>query len=209
MYVHPAFKADPDASRSFLSERGFGTLVAIGDTHPMAVHVPFLVAPSDGGGRIELHVARANPIHAVIAANPNVLLACTGPDAYVSPDWYGSPNQVPTWNYIAVHATGRAKIMDRDWLPGHLERLSEAFEAWYPKAPWTMDKVDPQRIAAMVNAIVGIVIEVEAVEGNWKLGQHKGRDDHDGAVAGLRATGSPDSTAVADLMDRARGIGRG
>lgn len=209
MYVHTAFKADPDASRSFLSERGFGTLVAIGDTHPMAVHVPFLFAPSGGGGRIELHVARANPIHAVIAGNPNVLLACTGPDAYVSPDWYGSPNQVPTWNYIAVHATGRAQIMDRNWLPGHLERLSAVFEAWCPKVAWTMDKVDPQRIAAMVNAIVGVTIEVETVEGNWKLGQHKGRDDHEGAVAGLRTTGSSGSAAVADLMDQARGIRRG
>lgn len=209
MYVHPAFKAVPDASKAFLSERGFGTLIAMGVEYPMAAHVPFLFSPVDGGGWIELHVARANPIHDIIAGNPHVLLACAGPDAYVSPDWYGSPNQVPTWNYVAVHATGRARIMDKDWLPPHLERLSAAFEAWHPKTPWTMQKVDPQRIAAMVNAIVGITIEVEAIEGNWKLGQHKGRDDHEGAVAGLRATGVPGSMAVAELMDEARGIRRG
>lgn len=209
MYVHPAFKADPDASKAFLSERGFGTLVAVDGTVPLAVHAPFLFSPSEAGGTIELHVARANPIHEVIARNPQVLLICTGPDAYVSPDWYGSANQVPTWNYVAVHAAGRARIMDEDWLPGHLDRLSATFEAWYPKTPWTSRKVDPQRFAAMLKAIVGITIAVETIEGNWKLGQHKGRDDHEGAVAGLRSQGGPAATAVADLMDRARGIRRG
>jgi transcriptional regulator len=208
MYVHPAFKADPETAKTFLATRGFGTLVAVGDKAPVAVHVPFLFSSEGGGGSIELHVARANPIHRIIAQNPHVLLTCTGPDAYVSPDWYGSANQVPTWNYIAVHAGGRARIMDKDWLPGHLDRLSAASEAWYPKRPWTPEKVDPQRLAAMLNAIVGIAIEVETLEGNWKLGQHKGGDDHEGAVAGLRATQDPSSMAVADLMDRVRGIAR-
>jgi len=209
MYVHPAFETDPGAAQAFLTERGFGTLVAVGATSPVAAHVPFLFSPSEDGGSVELHVARANPIHEIVGRNPHVLLTCTGPDAYVSPDWYGSANQVQTWNYIAVHAGGRARIMGRDWLPGHLERLSATFEAWYPKKPWTSRKVDPQRLAAMTNAIVGITIVVETLEGNWKLGQHKGRDDHEGAVAGLRATQNPSSLAVATLMDRARGLRRG
>jgi transcriptional regulator len=135
-----------------------------------------------------------------------VLIACTGPDAYVSPDWYGSANQVPTWNYVAVHAMGKARVMDKDWLPGHLERLSAKFEAWCDKTPWAPAKMDRQRFGAMLNAIVGIVVEVESLEGNWKLGQHKGLEDHDGAVAGLRATNDPMSVAVAEHMDRARGI---
>jgi transcriptional regulator len=206
MYVHPAFKAAPGASEAFLAERGFGMLVALGDGAPVAVHVPFLFSPAPEGGMIELHVARANPIHTFIAANPRVLIACTGPDAYVSPDWYGSSNQVPTWNYVAVHATGKARIMDKDWLSGHLERLSAKFEAWYPKKPWTPAGMDQQRFGAMLNAIVGIAVEVESLEGNWKLGQHKGREDHDGAVAGLRATKDPASAAVAGQMDKARGI---
>jgi transcriptional regulator len=208
MYVHPAFKATPETSEAFLAERGFGTLIALGDGVPVAAHVPFLYRPSAGGGVIELHVARANPVHALIAANPNVLLTCTGPDAYVSPDWYGSQNQVPTWNYVAVHATGQARIMDAAWLPGHLDELAAKFEAWYPKQPWTAAGMDQGRMSAMLNAIVGITIEVQSLEGNWKLGQHKGRPDHDGAVAGLRQAGDPMSAAVADLMDRSRNITR-
>ena len=202
MYTHPAFKADVAKAEAFLDERGFGTLVAWDGARPVGAHVPFLY---DGAcRRIELHVARPNPLHEVIGTSASVLLTCAGPDAYVSPDWYASQNQVPTWTYVAVHVSGRARTMDPAELPGHLDRLSAHFEARLPKAPWTAGKMDQQRLAAMMKAIVGIVIEVEAVEGNWKLNQHKPPPDHAGAVAGLRARGDAASLAVAALMDAAR-----
>jgi len=206
MYVHPAFKADPAAMREHLVRQGFGTLVVLDGSRPIAVHVPFLYDPGPEGtaGTLELHVARANPIHAAIARNPEVLLTCQGPDAYISPDWYVSENQVPTWNYVSVHAAGRARPMDPSELRPHVDRLSALFEERLPKRPWTSDKMEPRRIEAMLNAIVGIVVTVESLEGQWKLGQHKGRPDHEGAVAGLRATGVPAAQAVADLMDAAR-----
>jgi transcriptional regulator len=207
MYVHPAFKVDAVALQGLLVERGFGTLVAFEGARPIAVHAPFLFDPV--AGTIELHVARPNPIHAAIADNPRVLLTCMGPDAYISPDWYASDNQVPTWNYVAVHVTGRAALMPKDRLRDHVDRLSARFEgALLPKKPWTSDKMDANRLAAMLNAIVGITVKVESLEGQWKLGQHKGRADHDGAVAGLRSLGERSADAVADLMDAARGIER-
>jgi transcriptional regulator len=206
MYVHPAFKADPAALRALLVERGFGTLVAVDGSTPVAAHVPFLFDPARG--EIELHVARANPIHEVIGRNPRVLLTCTGPDAYISPDWYGSQNQVPTWNYVAAHATGTAAPMGAEALRAHVDRLSARFEEALPKKPWTSGKMDPTRLSAMLNAIVGFAVTIESLEGQWKLGQHKSRGDHDGAVAGLRARGEADSAAVADLMDAARTIER-
>lgn len=207
MYVHPAFKSDPGSALAFLRERGFGTLVAVDGAAPVAVHVPFLV--SADGREVELHVARANPIHGVIARQPRVLLACTGPDAYVAPEWYASPNQVPTWNYVAVHAAGAARLMEPHEVRGHLDRLSARFESGLSADPWSPARVDAQRIAAMSAAIVGVVVTVETVEGQWKLGQHKGLPDHLGATAGLRRKADPAAPAVADLMDRARGIDPG
>ena len=204
MYVHPAFKPDRAAMEALLLERAFGTLVAFDGATPLAVHVPFLFDAARG--RIALHVARANRIHEVVAASPRVLLTCAGPDAYISPDWYVSENQVPTWNYIAVHATGTAALMDPALLRDHVDGLSAQFEERLPKKPWSSAKMDPQRLAAMLNAIVGITIAVETLEGQWKLGQHKARPDHDGAAAGLRGRGEPMSAAVADLMDAARGL---
>jgi transcriptional regulator len=208
MYVHSAFQTDPSTAQQLLLERGFGTLIATDEAMPVAAHVPFLFSPEGTQGMIELHVARANPIHEAIRRNPAVLLACTGADAYISPDWYVSENQVPTWNYVAVHAAGSARIMDPSDLAGHVDRLAAHFEAWLPKAPWTTAKMDGQRLAAMLNAIVGIVVEVKTVQAQAKLGQHKGRPDHEGAVAGLRALGDPNAVAVADLMEAARAPGR-
>lgn len=205
MYVHPAFKADPAALQALLVQRGFGTLVAFEGSHPIAVQAPFLFDPARN--EIELHVARANPIHEAVARHPGVLVTCAGPDAYISPDWYVSENQVPTWNYVAVHATGQARLMPKERLRDHVDRLSARFEEALPKKPWSSAKMDSNRLAAMLNAIVGIVVKVESLQGQWKLGQHKGRADHEGAVAGLRALGEPDGLAVADLMDAARANG--
>ena len=204
MYVHPAFKADHSAAEALLEARGFGTLVAHDGARPLAVHAPFVFTSSGGRATIELHVARANPIHEAVARNPQVLVTCIGADAYISPDWYGSANQVPTWNYVAVHAAGRACLMAPDSLLAHVDRLSARFEERLPKEPWTSDKMDPHRRAAMLNAIVGILVEVETLEGQWKLGQHKSRTDHDGAVAGLQALGDAGAAALAELMDAAR-----
>ncbi|HEX2553180.1 MAG TPA: FMN-binding negative transcriptional regulator [Microvirga sp.] len=204
MYVHPAFKTDLDQSLALLRERGFGTLVAVDGAEPVAVHVPFVVSPD--GGAIELHVARANPIHAAIARHPRVLLTCTGPDAYIAPVWYASANQVPTWTYLAVHAAGVARLMEPEELGPHLDRLSAQFESGLSDDPWTPAKVDPQRIAAMSKAIVGIVIKLDSVVGQHKLNQHKAMPDHLGVVAGLRGQSDPAAHRIADLMDASRGI---
>jgi transcriptional regulator len=207
MYVHAAFRADADRALAMLRERAFGTLVVADDGgRPVAVHVPFLAEPRDGGGvRVELHVARANPIHGLIApAGRPALLTCTGPDAYVSPDWYGVPNQVPTWTYTAVHLTGTARISPMGANRDHVDRLSAAFEARLaPKRPWTTSKMEPHRVDAMMRAIVGIelLVDSEGVEAQLKLIQHKGETEHRGAIAGLRARGDAGSAGIAELME--------
>jgi transcriptional regulator len=175
MYVHPAFKPRPGAIEALLEARGFGTLVALDGETPIAVHVPFLFTRTPDGGVIELHIARANPIHEAIRARPRVLLTCLGADAYISPDWYASENQVPTWNYVAAHATGLARIMDRDEFLGHVDRLSARFEERLAKAPWTSAKMDPHRRAAMLNAIVGSPLRSRPWRGNGSSGNTRAR----------------------------------
>ncbi|WP_137128102.1 FMN-binding negative transcriptional regulator [Roseomonas sp. HF4] len=206
MYVHPAFRTDTADALAMLGARGFGLLaIADADGLPQAVHIPFLAEAWSGDGlRIELHVARSNPIHTLIAeaARP-ALLAVQGPDAYLSPDWYGVPNQVPTWTYTAVHLLGRARTFAAEELPAHLERLSDAFEGRLaPKAPWRMEKVEPQRLSAMMRAIVGIELLVPAagIAAQRKLIQHKGMTEHEGAIAGLASRPDPGAQAVAALM---------
>lgn len=196
MYVPPAFRVVPEAARAFLEARGFGLLTAVDGLRPVSSPAPFVLE----GDTLALHVARANPLHEIVARSPSVTLICMGPDAYVTPDWYVSPDQVPTWNYVAVEVAGVARPMDPSRLRDHVDRLSEAFEARLPKKPWTSDKMDPRRLSAMLAAIVGIEIAIESVSGAWKLGQHKKPEDRAGVAAGLAARGEPGDLGLLSMM---------
>jgi transcriptional regulator len=130
------------------------------------------------------------------------MLAVTGPDAYVSPDWYGAPDQVPTWNYIAVHLRGRLEPVPDDALHGHLDRLSADFETRLaPKRPWTSDKMGPGVMDRMMRGILPFRLLVEDVQGTWKLGQNKTPDQQAGAAKGIRLAGiGQEPGRIADAM---------
>ncbi len=205
MYVHPAFGIDAGEALVLLRERAFGLFVVSAGNTPLAVHVPFLVDEMPGGRlRVTLHVARANPIHTHIGAGRKALIACQGPDAYISPDWYGIPDQVPTWTYAAVHLTGTARLAAQEDFRAHVDRLSATFEARLaPKRPWTSAKMPPARLDAMLHAIAVIVMDVDTIDAQKKLSQHKGEPARRGAMAALRARGDAASLAIADLMQKA------
>jgi transcriptional regulator len=113
-------------------------------------------------------------------------LAVNGADAYVSPDWYSSPDQVPTWLYQAVHLTGVVRKLSDSELGPHLDALSAKFENWLaPKPPWTSSKMTAARLDALKKAIVGLVMTVEEVEGSFKLNQHKSDVDHAAVASAL------------------------
>jgi len=136
------FKPDRAAGLAFAQARGFGTVCAWDGNKPVASSLPFLLSYADDGTpQAAFHVARQNHL-AKLADGASWLLAVTGADAYVSPDWYASPDQVPTWLYQSVHLTGRVRKISEDELAPHLDALSAKFEGWLtPKAPWTPSKV--------------------------------------------------------------------
>ena len=146
-----------------------------GDTgSPLLSHVPFLLA--EDGELIHAHLSRANPMLDLLEEGEQpAVLAVIGPDGYISPDWYETdPGQVPTWNYVAVHLRGRLRLRPVEALRGHLEALSANFEQrLLPKPPWRVDKVPERQLQALMRAILPIELEIEAVEGTWKLNQNK------------------------------------
>jgi transcriptional regulator len=204
MYVHPAFQTTRDRALLMLRERGFGTFVVPNpDGPPSAVHVPFLIFEEGERLRVELHVARANPLHTLIAAEgTHCLLCCMGPDAYISPEWYGAPNEVPTWTYTAVHLTGMTRLLPLAENRAHVGRMVATFEGRLANnaAPWTVEQVDPAKVAAMMQAIVSMEMIVDDVNAQLKLIQHKDAVRHRGAIAGLRRQSDGGSHAIADLM---------
>ena len=203
MYVHPAFKIATAEAIEHLRQRAFGLLVLQTSDAPTASHLPFLVDEQPNEKvRIALHVARANRLHTLIGTGCKVLLVCQGPDAYISPDWYTLANQVPTWTYTSVHVTGTAVVLPEQDTLQHVDKLSACFERrLLPKKPWTIAKLDAARRDAMLKAIVSIVINVECIEAQKKLIQHKGETEHRGAIDGLRSHDDPSSHAIAAMIE--------
>ena len=205
MHPNPAFRQTPMAEMiAFARARSFGVLVLVAPDDPqtgnlpLISHIPFAL---DADARsAELHLARSNPL--ARAGGGSATLVVSGPDAYVSPDWYGAQDQVPTWNYVAVHLRGRLEHLPDPALEGHLDRVSAQFEARLaPKAPWTSAKMSDGVMARMMRGILPFRLMIEHVQGTWKLNQNKTPDQRAGAAAGI-AAGTPglDPGAIAALM---------
>jgi transcriptional regulator len=197
MYTPPMFKSDRATSLAFAEARGFGTMCAWDGKKPIASPLPFyLDYADDGTPRALFHVARNNPLIALADSATSWLLVVNGADAYVSPDWYVSADQVPTWLYQTVHLTGKARKLTDDELVAQIDALSAKFEDWLlPKKPWTSAKMTAARLEALKKGIVGLVMTVEEVEGTLKLNQHKSDVDHVAIASALNA--QPDEAAKA------------
>ena len=138
----------------------------------MISHVPFLL--SEDGALAELHLVRSNPIVRMLKDPKSARIAITGPDGYVSPDWYGIEDQVPTWNYVAVHLTGQLEQRPQEELLDLLDRQSAFYEGrLLPKPPWTTGKMSPDALNRMMRMIVPFRLRVDDIQGTWKLNQNK------------------------------------
>jgi transcriptional regulator len=202
MYVHPAFKVHPAASLAFAGARGFGLVIACDGGRPVASPLPFRLIEQDGKmPKLEFHVARANALAAIAEKGGTWVVAVHGHDAYVSPDWYASAEQVPTWLYETVQLSGPVRVIPGDHTQAHTEALSAKFENWLaPKEPWLLGKVPDKRRDMLLSAIVAIEMTVETVEGAFKLNQHKQDADHVAIANALSRQHDPSSRAIAERM---------
>src|SRR5882757_1474699 len=202
MYAPPFFQPDRAASLAFAAARGFGTVCAYDGAKPVASALPFCIEYlNDGTPAVAFHVARGNALAARADGKSRWLIAVSGADTYVSPHWYASPDQVPTWLYQAVHLSGPVRVMPDQELAGHLDALSAKFESWLaPKPPWTTAEMTAGRREAMMKAIVGLKMTVEDIEGSFKLNQHKSDVDHAAIADALALQADADAQAIGKRM---------
>ena len=198
MNPNPAFRGESTARHvAFARDRGFGTLAVNAERGPLLSHVPFLLA--EDATSADLHLVRSNPIARL--GETEAVLAVTGPDAYISPDWYGADDQVPTWNYVAVHLRGRLVPLPHAEMHAMLDRQSAAYESRLaPKRPWTTEKMSDDAMTRMLRQILPFRLKIETIDGTWKLGQNK-PDAVRLAAAGQVQTGmGSELDALARLM---------
>jgi transcriptional regulator len=199
MHPNPKFAwKDEAAMRAFVAETAFAQIVTVAEGRPLGAQAP--LALSDDG-TVHFHLSRANKLVPLLDGAP-VLASVIGTHFYVSPDWYGTPDQVPTWNYRMVEIEGTARRLDEAELRDLLDRLSATHEAKLaPKPAWTSAKMDPAKLDAMLRAIVGFAISAPTFSGTVKMGQNKSDAEVAGAIGALRARGDD---VAADAMESAR-----
>ena len=207
MYL-PAHFAEHDTEQLYAMMRThpLATLITQGSDGSEANHLPLRLDPADGVLRLVGHVARANPLWREHPVEVPVLAIFHGPQTYVTPSWYPGKQDhgkaVPTWNYVAVHVRGRLRIIeDADWLRAQLDTLVDEHEAGFAE-PWHVADAPVDYIEKMISAIVGIEIEITAMQGKWKLSQNQPAANRTGVIAGLHQRNQPDAAAVAALMAR-------
>jgi transcriptional regulator len=191
-------------------EHPLGMLVTHSARGLDADHLPFALDADRGPhGTLQAHVARANPVWTAIPDGADVMVVFRGAQGYISPSWYPSKHEthrhVPTWNYEVVHAHGRLRIIDDErFLRGLVARLTRRHEAAEPR-PWKMGDAPADYMDRMLEAIVGIEVEVLRLEGKRKLGQNREARDRDGAIDTLEARGHDAlAAAMASTRDEPR-----
>lgn len=173
MHPNPIYHSHQHAKDiAFVRDRAFGILTVNGDPAPLVSFVPLLM--SEDGAEVLIHLVRSNPIARALKSPVPARIAVSGPDAYISPDWYGLEEQVPTWNYVAVEVTGTLEMMPHEHMRDVLDAQSAFFEErLLPKTPWKTDKMTPDVLDRMMRMIVPCRVTVSEIAATWKLGQNK------------------------------------
>lgn len=196
----PFAETRPEVLYDFIRQHPLGAVVTYTPADGLtASHLPMYVGP----GVLRCHFARANSQWEAVAAAESVLVIFGGAEHYVTPSWYPSKAEhgkvVPTWNYTAVHVTGKPRVMDDAELLQLLHALTDANEAGLPDH-WRVDDAPAEYVTALTRAIVGIEIAVQRIEGKWKHSQNRSTADRDGVIEGLKALGTARSTEMAEAM---------
>lgn len=201
--MHPNHRfrwTDAPAMLNFIAEVGFGQIFHAAGERPAVCQVPLLVTD----GALRFHVSRGN-ICADHLDGATALATVLGPDGYVSPDWYGVPNEVPTWNYVAVEAIGPVRRLAQEELIALLDQLSEIHERKLaPKPAWTRAKLQDELFEGLLKSIIGFELRVVELRGTRKLNQNKSAQVVSSAAAALEAHGNQRlaQAMLAQILDR-------
>ncbi|MBL8430043.1 MAG: FMN-binding negative transcriptional regulator [Dechloromonas sp.] len=179
MYLPKHFaETDITAMHALMRKRPLATLVCHGSAGLNANHIPFLLADEPAPyGQLQGHIARANPLSKAGETSDEVLVVFQGTESYISPSYYATKSEhgkvVPTWNYTAVHAYGRLRLIDdAAWIFSQISALTATHESSFPQ-PWAVSEAPADYIEKMLGAIVGIEITIERLIGKWKVSQNQ------------------------------------
>lgn len=210
MYQPPHFREDRlEVQHALIEARSLGMLITSGPEGIEANAIPFIIDRAASRlGTLRAHLAKANPQWRLFTGEAEALVVFQEVDRYVSPSWYPSKREhgkvVPTWNYAMVQVWGKPRLMATSQdLRDQLDALTHRHESARAH-PWKVDDAPADFVAAQMKGIVGVEIEIERIEGKWKVSQNRQDPDRLGVADGLaREEGA--AAAVMEALVRAKG----
>ena len=199
MYIPKNFKvSDVEEIREFVQQHLFATLVTTKKGKPIATHLPVQFIKEKEDYYITGHMAHGNPQWRTFVESEDVLVMFQGPHAYISSSWYEQEN-VPTWNYQAVHIYGPASILEEEKLKQDLIHLLEKYEN--PRENSVLwDTLSPSLLEKELKGIVGFKIQVKEIQAAYKMSQNRNERDYLNITEQLKKEGDPESKKMAERM---------
>ncbi len=188
--------------KQFIQENSFGILVSQQDGKSMATHIPLELSKNDDGNDVLVgHISKANPQWHNFKDKGEILAIFNGPHSYISSSWYDF-EEVPTWNYIAVHVRGTIKTIEGEALYNSLKALMEKYER-PSKNPVKIEDMSDKTMR-QINGIIGFEIEITDIQAAYKLSQNRDDKNHQTIIDELEDTSNPGSKAIAEQMKKER-----
>jgi transcriptional regulator len=202
MYIPELYKNENQQDiQNFIHQNGFAILVNQTNGKLWATHIPLLLEEKDGKQILVGHVSKENPQAESFKTNDNILAIFSGVHAYISSSWYDHEN-VPTWNYLAVHIYGKVKIHSQEESIEALKRLVDKYEAKSEKPVRVEDMSNKTLMQA--RGIVSFEIEITSIEAKKKLSQNRDDKNYKNIVSKLEKTNDSQAIAVAEEMKKNR-----
>lgn len=204
MYIHilNQWENDPEVAQ-LINQNAFATLVSQVEGKPWATHIPFVLEQKETGETVlHGHLAKANPQWKSIDEMEEVLVIFQGPHAYISSSWYTHEN-VPTWNYLAVHVYGKIRILEGEELMHHLKSLVDVYETDRPNRV-RVETMSEAYLDSQVRALVGIEVKIQEVHASAKLSQNRDDVNYQNIVKHLEESNFPLDRDVAEEMRKRR-----
>ncbi|TQR16272.1 FMN-binding negative transcriptional regulator [Psychrobacillus soli] len=199
MYIPKYYKiTDFNEMKEFVQKNSFGTIVTTKKGKPIATHLPLGLSEKDGDNFLTGHMAYGNPQWRTFETSEDVLVMFQGPHAYISSSWYEHEN-VPTWNYQAVHVYGTASILNEEELKQELTAMLHKYEK-HRENPVLWEKLSPQVLEKELKGIVGFKIKIQEVQAAYKLSQNRNEKDYLNIVHKLQEEEDVSSQQMAKVM---------
>ncbi len=201
MYIPKFFKvSNIEEIQVFIQHNSFGTLVTTRNGKPIATHLPFQLVQNGTEAYLTGHVAYGNPQWRTLGDNEDVLVMFQGPHAYISSSWYGHEN-VPTWNYQAVHIYGSASLLTKEEMEQDLISLLQKYEK-HRENPILWETLTTSLLEKELKGIVGFKIKIKEMQAASKLSQNRNESDYHSIIQHLYKEKDIQSKEMAKVMEK-------